>query len=543
MKKIVILLVMPLFCLGLQAQDTGYSNATELTTRINQLSRSTLAKSVVIGKSAAGTDIQAIIIANGKDEDKPALAILGGINGDAPLGQELALGFAESLITNAATDSIAELLNQVAFYIIPAVNPDATAQYFASTRYERNENGRTTDNDRDGRVDEDPFEDLNSDGLITMIRVKDPTGIWGVHPADSRVMIKRPKAGDRYHLYTEGIDNDKDGIYNEDGAGGVIFNKNLTYQHPTFKNGAGDFPVSEAETRAVLDYLYERWNVFAVVSLGASDNLQAPMKYNSGGTSKRIITSLLKDDAALNKEISESYAKETGLKAKTPGVEDGDFLQWAYFHYGRQSYGAAGWQVPEWKAPKDSTEAAQFKPNDDKNKEVDFLRWADSRDLKVFTSWAPVQHPDFPDKIVEVGGIHPFVKLNPPNEDIKDLVDSHASFIIELAGKAPIIALANQKVESIGNGVNRITIDVYNEGQFNAMTELGERNRWVKKPKISIKLADGQEIVGGKPVELLDNLKAGEPVHQSWLIKGKGTISISAGCAQTGTKQVSITLK
>jgi hypothetical protein len=56
-------------------------------------------------------------------------------------------------------------------------------------------------------------------------------------------------------------------------------------------------------------------------------------------------------------------------------------------------------------------------------------------------------------------------------------------------------------------------------------------------------LADGQEIVGGKPVELLDNLKAGEPVHQSWLIKGKGTISISAGCAQTGTKQVSITLK
>ena len=86
-------------------------------------------------------------------------------------------------------------------------------------------------------------------------------------PDSPRVMIKNPKnEGDRYHLYSEGIDNDKDGKYNEDGPGGIAFNKNLTYRHPAFKDGAGEYPVSESETKGVLDYLYDRWNVYMVIS-------------------------------------------------------------------------------------------------------------------------------------------------------------------------------------------------------------------------------------------------------------------------------------
>lgn len=541
-----MILLFTLFCAGqaIIAQDKGYSNAPELKQRIDKLKLSQLVDTQVIAKSASGKDIYAITISKGDHSSKPAIAIVGGINGKQPIGQELAIGVAESLVNNASVDSISQLLDQVTFYVLPAVNPDATAQYFAPLKYARNENGRSTDNDRDGRTDEDRFEDLDGNNLITMIRVKDPTGAWGIHSADDRVMINNPKdAGDRYHLYTEGLDNDKDGQYNEDGPGGVAFNKNLTYQHPTFKSGAGEYPVSETETKGVLDFLYDRWNVFAVISLGASDNLQAPMTYNKGNAEKRVITSLLEDDAALNKEISELYNKETGLKSKAVVSNDGDFMQWVYFHYGRQSYGAAGWQVPEWKIPKDSVEATKFKHNHDKNKEVNHLRWADSVGINVYTPWTVVEHPDFPNRTVEVGGVHPFVWLNPPQSDITELATKHSNFIYQYAKKAPHIAIANQKVESLANGVSRISVDVFNSGQLGAMTQIGEQNRWVKKPKIVIELDENQQLVGGKPVNLLDNLKPGEPIRHTWLVKGKGNVVLSAGCPQLGTEQLTLNLK
>ena len=72
---------------------------------------------------------------------------------------------------------------------------------------------------------------MNNDGLITMIRVEDVTGDYIKLKEDERIMSKaNAKEGElgTYKVFSEGIDNDKDGNYNEDGEGGVHFNKNLT---------------------------------------------------------------------------------------------------------------------------------------------------------------------------------------------------------------------------------------------------------------------------------------------------------------------------
>jgi hypothetical protein len=37
-----------------------------------------------------------------------------------------------------------------------------------------------------------------------------------------------------HRILTEGTDNDKDGEFNEDGEGGIHFNKNLTYGYQYF---------------------------------------------------------------------------------------------------------------------------------------------------------------------------------------------------------------------------------------------------------------------------------------------------------------------
>ena len=81
-----------------------------------------------------------------------------------------------------------------------------------------------------------------------------PIGDYRTHPDDPRVLIKADiSKGEKgkYLLMPEGSDNDKDGSFNEDGEGGVWFNKNFTYKHPSFTTGSGEFAVSENETRAL----------------------------------------------------------------------------------------------------------------------------------------------------------------------------------------------------------------------------------------------------------------------------------------------------
>ena len=86
------------------------------------------------------------------------------------------------------------------------------------------------------------------------MRVHDPTGKYMAHPQDPRILIEaeadKNEQG-RFRILTEGIDNDKDGKFNEDGPGGVDFNRNFTFEYPYFQAGAGPSQVSETETRAV----------------------------------------------------------------------------------------------------------------------------------------------------------------------------------------------------------------------------------------------------------------------------------------------------
>jgi murein tripeptide amidase MpaA len=70
-------------------------------------------------------------------EVKPAIAIVGGAEGSQILGSELAIGFAESILSGIGTDSIKALLEKTTFYVFPNMSPDASDQYFASLKYER----------------------------------------------------------------------------------------------------------------------------------------------------------------------------------------------------------------------------------------------------------------------------------------------------------------------------------------------------------------------------------------------------------------------
>ncbi|KOF04214.1 peptidase [Roseivirga seohaensis] len=525
-----------LFSVSLQAQD--YNNANQLAQRLKQLAGSSPdVKLESITKTDGGKDIWMLTLGKGDVDSKPAMAVVGGVEGAHILGVEMAVRFAEGIVKDNAS-----VLENTTFYVFPNMSPDATEQYFASLKYERSGNAKQTDDDRDGKLNEDPFEDLNGDGIITWMRVEDATGDWITHPADSRVMIKANKAeGEKgkYKIFTEGMDNDKDGNFNEDGEGGIHFRKNLTYEYPYFVAGAGEHSVSEKENRALLDLLYTKWNLYGVFTFGPGNNLSSPWRFNRAGASKRVVTSVLSDDADLNKFISDAYNKTTGMKnAPASGEQGGDFLQWAYFHFGRLSLGTPGWWAP---TVKDEEGAVA---NKDKNQEVNFLRWAAQENLSnYFVDWKEISHPDFPNQKVEVGGIAPFKMNNPPMSMVADASKKNNDFIVELVGMQADVKLINLKSEAVGKGMTRITVDVYNAGTLPTHTQMGTRSRWLRPIVVEVKLGKDQEVISGRRIMTINNLEGDGSQQFTWLVKGKGSVQIEAGAPHAGIDNVTVNLK
>ncbi|HKK42614.1 MAG TPA: M14 family metallopeptidase [Bacteroidales bacterium] len=476
-------------------------------------------------KTAGGKDIMAVTIGTGDKDNKPAIAIVGGVEGSYVLGPELAYGFASSLLRDAGKAEIKSLLEKMTFYILPNVSPDATEQFFSDLKYERNINARSTDDDRDFVTGEDPFEDLNHDGMITQIRVKDPEGTWRISKKDKRVMLpadlSKGETGD-YKVMSEGIDNDQDGKFNEDGEGGVDFNRNFTYDYEEYGLNAGLYPVSEPEVKAVADFLYDRFNIYAVFAFGPQDNLGQPPGAADNPRSGRRIVSIMKSDEVINRLVSDTYHKITGAKGSPPAIkENGNFADWVYYHYGRYSFSTPGWWFPADKG---------------QNREEAFLEYAASHGMNdVFVPWTEINDPDFPGKTVEAGGMKPFSMIDPPADTIPVITENTYRFIIAVAEMHPELEFINTKVEDAGENIYRISLDLHNRGVFATCTEAGDRNIWTRIMRISIEPGRGQSLLSGDRVARINRLEGDRTTSYSWLVRGKGHVKITAGALNTGT--------
>lgn len=524
--------------------QSGYSNFTQQTNRINALAKNypQFAKLRSLTKTAGGKDIWQLTIGTGNMESKPAIVIAGGIEGNFLIGMELAIGFAENLLQGSNTDSIKALLNKTTFYVFPNMSPDAMEQYFAPLHYERQGNASSTDDDRDGKTNEDDFDDLDGNGKITLMRIESPVGEYKTHSDDPRVMIKadlNKNEKGKYLLLSEGADNDKDGVFNEDGEGGVWFNRNFSYKVPSFTQGSGEFAVSEKETRALLDYLFDQFNVFAVVSFGSNNNLSSPYTYNAATANQPLIGSWLQQDVKVDSMVSDLYNKTVSMKdAPKSTATGGDFLSWAYYHYGRYSFSTPGWWVPKTKP--DSTKGEKAFTVEDAT--ANYLRWASQQGIASFTDWKAIQHPDFPGQKVEVGGVDPFVMINPPYKLVPDLVKKHTNFLVKLAAAQPELDIINVNTEKVGGGLTRITVDIINKGALAAHSKLGERSYWVKRINVKVNSSGNQSVISGKKIQVLNSLEGYSSQKLTWLIKGTGKLTIEAGSPTTGSKSIDVTL-
>ncbi|MCR4395889.1 MAG: M14 family metallopeptidase [Candidatus Saccharicenans sp.] len=366
-----------------------------------------------IGRSYGGQEILVLEIAAGrnkvKPEERPAVLVTANSEGLHLPGTEAVLRLAESLLGAYGQDKAwSDYLNRQTVYLVPLLNPEAAAAFFTIPRMQRTVNNRPVDDDNDGLVDEDGPEDLNGDGLITIMRVKSPEGRWIIDPREPRLMrLADSRKGEKgeYQVYSEGLDNDGDGLINEDGPGGVDLNRNFPHDFEYFQKQAGLYPVSEPEAEALLRFMFDHNNIAMVINFSTENNLlnmqqtgqvrvgsdrvRVPrqfagflgldpeaeytlkeivevLKSTGFGGGMEIDESLVatflglgpamnldRSDQALYEELQKEYKsglKEVGLdylEKRAKGVGKGSFAAFCYYQYGVPVFSFDLWQVPE----------------------------------------------------------------------------------------------------------------------------------------------------------------------------------------------------
>ncbi len=511
---------------GQEAAVEGYATFDTLRLQLEKIARSPMAKLSTLGRTREGREVFLLTLGKGRTEERPAVLVIGGLDATQLSGSELAVRLARQLVERAADDAeTARLLERVTFYVIPRASPDACEFFFLPPFEERTTNTRPTDDDNDGRVDEDPPSDINGDGWITALRVEEPGGRYIEHPDDPRIMIAAdPQKGQRgrWSLHVEGIDEDGDGQLNEDPIGGVAFDRNFTFNYPYFEAGAGPFQVSEPETQAVADFAFKRRNIAVVFTFTAQDNLFHVPKGEPAEKQGKIKTKLLEADAGHLARMAELYRELHGGSDAPPSPEGkGSVSDWAYFHYGRWSLAARAWWIPS--VPKDEEQAETDSPPSDESRgrdEVRALAWFAREGIDGFVPWQPIEHPDFPGRRVEVGGFKPYLRTNPPIGELDGLDGKHTDFLCRIAGMLPKLRIAEVKTEPLGGDVWRVSATVVNDGELPTFPQMGEISRQTQPVQIALDLPEGASLVTSHPRRRLPTL-AGHGGHatETWLVR------------------------
>ena len=333
----------------------------------------------------------------------PAVLVAANMSGTTPLATEAALSLASRLVKDES------LRDGHTWYILPVGNPDAYARYFAKPLYSDTGNGTPFNDDTDELTDEDGYNDLDGNGIITQMRVKANDGTWIPVEGEPRLMRKADAAkGEKgiYKLYTEGIDDDGDGKYNEDPPGGTNVDANFPHLFKNFGRRSGLFAGSDPESEAVMKFAFSHPEIAMVLSFGTgrtsfwrrlreagkarldADNIRIPQEIGSQigidvsrsysiqeiiellqpmvppgmNIDEGMIASFLglgavvnpmKEDLEFYNEISseyKDYLKKKGVTAERFDPEqpdDGSFELWAYYQLGVPVFSMDFWGLPK----------------------------------------------------------------------------------------------------------------------------------------------------------------------------------------------------
>jgi murein tripeptide amidase MpaA len=104
-------------------------------------------------------------------------------------GTTAALDLLDRLLHGYGTEEkVTAALDTRCFYVVPRVNPDGAEAVLRDGRWRRSS---VRPYPREEQQDGLQREDVDGDGRVLFMRMRDPNGSWKPHPEDARLLVPR----------------------------------------------------------------------------------------------------------------------------------------------------------------------------------------------------------------------------------------------------------------------------------------------------------------------------------------------------------------
>jgi len=538
-----------------------------------------------IGTTSCGRTIPLLTIGRNPEELRPAVWIDGNMHASELCGTSVALAIAEDILAlhRGALEvggkpfpaHMADAIRDTLFYIVPSISPDGAEEVLKTGRYVRS----SPVNDRAnkghayweaGDIDGDGCAGymLKADPDGELVELRDDAGV----PLDPPVLAPRlpEDPGPYFRIYPEGRIANFDGrnvpapFFLSDNL--YDFNRNFPYSWSPEPHqvGAGHYPGSAPETRAILDFATSHPNIHAWLNL-----------HTFGGVLIRPLgdkpdSKMNPVDLAIYEQVEAWMTEHTGY-ATVSGFHEflyepekplhGDLTDYAYHQRGALAYVVELWDLfrqlgIERKKP--------FVDHYGKFTRQDIRALArfdrEQNGGRVFGRWKTVVHPQLGE--VRVNGFDPRVGIwNPPYERIDETCRQQSAAFLRVAALMPRVSV--EVVKRVKSGTTtRIELRVANHGYLSTFGLPSARSLPHSEPlRVT---AEGAGVALIAPAESvieighLDGwgagLYGGPSIFMPWtrgngherfvtlVAEGQGTLRVKVGSCRIGYRVVEVTV-
>lgn len=545
-----------------EAHWNRYHDYAEATALLKQLAETypDYAKLQSLGKTYGEREMWQLTITNfakGDDKDRPAMWIDGGIHANEIQSVEVVLYTAWYLLeSRAENEFVQRLLDDQVFYLLPMMSPDSRDAHFyePNTTHGPRAGQRPVDDDKDGLVDEDGYDDLDGDGHITQMRIRDKNGRYKSHPDFPLLMVpvKEGEKGAFTLIGQEGKDGDGDGQVNEDPDGYYDPNRDWPWNwRPDYvQNGAHRYPLSIAENRLVADFIKAHPNIAAAQSYhnaggmilrgpGAKDDGFDPADVRVYDVLGKQGEKLLPGYRYMNvaNDLYEVYGGEFDWFHQQRGVFTFTNELFTPFNFFR------------------SKEHEGFFGSDEVRYQFDkYLLLGEG-----VTPWQEVDHPQYGK--IEVGGVRKNWVRQPPSFLLEEELHRNMAFTLYHADQMPRASVQSVEVKQLAGDVRQITAIVQNDRLIPTHSAADLKHR-LTPPDVVELTSDGDDF------KVLLGLTATEPLfrepqeqrrkpavvelesipghsvrHVRWLVQGEGPFEVRLKSIKGGSDSKSVDVK
>jgi murein tripeptide amidase MpaA len=443
----------------------------------------------------------------GAHDEKPAVFVHAQIHATEYTGTTAALHLIDRLLHGYGEDQrVTKALDTRTFYVVPRVSPDGAEAALEDGRVRRSS---VRPYPREEPEDGLHREDVDGDGRVLMMRIPDPNGAWKPHPEAPRLLVaRRPDdvEGDFYRVFPEGTIKNWDGVNVKIAPvfEGLDLNRNwpADWAPESEQLGAGPYPTSEPEVRALVQAIVDRPNITSYVGYHTFSGVH--LRPYSGRPDDDFPTVDLRAFELIGEEATRITGYPTisifhDFKYDPKKAIRGGDVDWVYDFLGAFAF------VTEFWSPQRAAGLSDYRfidwirdhpPEDD----LAILRLADELG-EGYVDWYPFEHPQL--GAVELGGwdtIHFW--YNPPFSRLEQEVEPHAELALLLALASPRLEIRSFDAAQVGAGAYRLELVVENSGWLPTnVTQKALDRKAVRPIEVALELPEGARVVTGRETE------------------------------------------